>query len=88
MAMEGLGQNVSCEIGRVLVLLTLVGIFQDVLERSLLSIGCRAAKGRQTGGKSKRGTHDGSDTGTTRGDACTMKRSGRSSQDGRKRLRE
>lgn len=61
MAVEGLGDNVSGEIGRVSVLVTLVGVGQDVLEWSLWSVSCRAAKRRKACGQSKRGTHEASD---------------------------
>jgi hypothetical protein len=80
-AVEGLGDNVSSEIGRVSVLVTLVGVGQDVLERSLCSVSCRAAKRRKACGQSKRGTHEASDATQATGGAQRMQKQDKTRKD-------
>lgn len=65
-AVERLWNDLPREISRILVLVAVVSVGQDVLQWSLLSIRYRAAKSCETCGKSEGGTHDDNNTIGTR----------------------
>lgn len=71
---ERLWNDFPREIGRILVLVAIVRVGQDILQRSLLPIRYRAAKSCETCGKSEGGAHDvNTNTIYTKNEATTMR---------------